>query len=136
VKSERAAYWDRVADDWALRQPQRLWRHYSDVMNARLLAEWLPPGKLERVLKTDAFDEAAGDVGLHPRLAAGARSVVGIDLSVSMLRRARARHASFRAAGADVRDAFVRLLLAFEGLSRWPTRYLAGYFIAVAAVRR
>jgi SAM-dependent methyltransferase len=263
VEPKRAAYWDRLANDWVEKRPQRLWRHYSDLVNARLLAEWLPPEKLERVLKTDAFDEAVGEVGLQPHLAAAARSVVGIDLSVSTLSRARARYPTLRAAGADVcrlpfddgtfdlvfsnstldhmgslddvarglaelhrvlraggqllltldnlwnpvvalrnalpgdllrrlrlvhyhlgvtcgprrlrrmvgeagfetrhvgalmhcprlpavwaagaldriggaavRDAFVRFLLAFEGLARWPTRYLTGYFVSVAAVRR
>ncbi len=263
MEPKRAAYWDRVVDGWAVTQPQRLWRSHSDLLNARLLAEWLPPGKLERVLKTDAFDEAVGEVGLYPQLAAAARSVVGIDLSVSTLRRARARHPTLRATGADVcrlpfgdetfdlvfsnstldhmnslrdaarglaelrrvlrpggqlvltldnfwnpvvalrntlpghllgrlrlvhyhvgatcgprrlrrmvgeagfetrhvgtlmhcprlpavwvagaldrigsaaaRDAFVRFLLIFEGLARWPTRYLTGYFVTLTAVRR
>jgi len=36
---------------------------------------------------------------------------------------------------AAARGAFIRLLLAFEGLSRWPTRYLTGYFVTVTAVR-
>jgi len=31
---------------------------------------------------------------------------------------------------------FLQMLMAFESLSRWPTRYLTGYFIAVNAIKR
>ena len=31
---------------------------------------------------------------------------------------------------------FLRLLMAFEGLSRWPTRFLTGHFIVVNALKR
>jgi hypothetical protein len=31
---------------------------------------------------------------------------------------------------------FLRFLLAFERLERWPTRYLTGYFVAIRAVKR
>jgi hypothetical protein len=41
-----------------------------------------------------------------------------------------------RGGRAGPRAAFLRLLLSFECLASWPTRYLTGYFVAVRAVRR
>lgn len=31
---------------------------------------------------------------------------------------------------------FLRALMAFEHLSRWPTRFFTGYFVAVSAIKR
>jgi SAM-dependent methyltransferase len=100
-RSKPAAYWDGVAQDWAASRPQRLWRSYSDLLHARLLAKWVPQQKIERILKTDAFDEATGATGLHPQLASVARTVVSIDISLETLRQARSRQAALRAVGAD-----------------------------------
>ena len=38
-----------------------------------------------------------------------------------------------RRAGRGIRRALVRSLMAFERVSRWPTRFLTGYFVAVKA---
>lgn len=101
VAASEARYWNAVAADWRT-APAALWRLHSDVVNLALLARWLPRGGNARVLKTDLFDEALAE-GLYPVLAAGPRRFVGIDLSVTILRGARRRHADLRAAGADVR---------------------------------
>ena len=41
-----------------------------------------------------------------------------------------------RRAGAEAQRRFLTWLARFEGLARWPTRYLTGYFVAARAVRR
>ena len=55
-----ATDWDAMAAVWLERPPDGLWRRHSDAVNWGLLERWLPP-RLERVLKTDLFDEAVGD---------------------------------------------------------------------------
>jgi SAM-dependent methyltransferase len=77
-----------------------LWRAHSDQVNAALLEQWLPAGKLDRVLKTDSFDEAFSD-GLYPLLARRARSVTSMDVSTIILRAAQANHGSLNTTGAD-----------------------------------
>lgn len=96
-------YWDHVAGHWALAQPHRLWRAYSDRLNSELCERWLPPGAVPRALKTDLFDEATTGVGLCAMLATKARSVVGIDVSRLTTRAARDRQ-PLRAICADVRS--------------------------------
>ena len=39
-------------------------------------------------------------------------------------------------AGLDTQRRFLRVLMAFEGLSSWPTRFLTGYFVAAKAIKR
>jgi SAM-dependent methyltransferase len=102
LRPKKTQYWDLVAHDWAATQPHRLWREYSDRLNATLFERWLPQDKVERLLKTDLFDEATGDKGLFPLLAAKARAVIGVDISLRTLHRAHARHGALRAVGADV----------------------------------
>jgi SAM-dependent methyltransferase len=41
-----------------------------------------------------------------------------------------------RYASPGIQDRFLRLLMAFERLSQWPTRFLTGHFVAVRAVKR
>jgi SAM-dependent methyltransferase len=104
VESDRAAerhYWEAIAGEWQRERPHGLWRAHSDAVNGGLVARWLPGG-LGRVLKTDSFDEACSD-GLYRLLAARARQVVGIDLSVGVQRAATARHPGLRGVAADMR---------------------------------
>ncbi len=101
--SSRAAYWNSVADTWALHRPHRLWRRFSDELHARLLSTWLPSAPVGRVLKTDAFDEANGDLGRHLLLATDRRKLVTLDVSTAALRLARDRHARLAPVGGDVR---------------------------------
>lgn len=94
------AYWDGIAAALGTdRAP--LWRDHSDAVNAALLKRWLParPG---RVLKTDLFDEVAGE-GLYPILGARADEVVGIDVSPRLVEAARHRFPNLTALAADVR---------------------------------
>jgi len=82
--------------------PCNLWRLHSDAVNARWLTPHLSGQAIERVLKTDVFDEAQTD-GLYPLLSARAGRVFGVDLSARMLAAARARFAQLHGIQADVR---------------------------------
>jgi SAM-dependent methyltransferase len=97
----QAGYWDELAAAWLADAPHRLWRDHSDAVNSSLLAAWLPH-RVDRLLKTDLFDEAVAE-GLHPLLASRARLVVAIDLSAEIVRAATERHPSLHAITADVR---------------------------------
>ena len=66
-----------------------MWRRFSDELHRQLVARWLPPGPLNRVLKTDAFDEATSDLGLR---VVTAGTAVSLDVSVATLQMARRRH--------------------------------------------
>jgi len=94
------AYWDEVADRWVAARPQRAWRGYSDRVNARMVEAWLPTEPVDRLLKTDLFDEVATG-GLAPLLRRRARRVVAIDESCRMV--ACARDSGVSRAAADVR---------------------------------
>lgn len=95
-------YWDEVAELWSETTPQGLWRAHSDAVNIALFTRWLPAAGVERLLKTDIFDEAVGE-GVLPRLAVPRQSAVGIDVSGAALSSARSRYPRLRAVQADVR---------------------------------
>lgn len=99
---EDADYWNTVAEVWNVTQPQPLWRKHSDIVNQQLLACWLPSGRVSRLLKTDAFDEAYSS-GLYAFLTSRAEQVVDIDIATSVLAAAKARCPYLPAVGADVR---------------------------------
>lgn len=88
VLRSKAGYWDLVALEWGHAQPDLLWRKHSDQVNLALLAKWLPDRPVQRLLKTDLFDEATGE-GLIPFLLTRANKVIGIDVSPKTLRMAR-----------------------------------------------
>jgi SAM-dependent methyltransferase len=102
LTTEEARYWDAVAEVWQRTSPQSLWRAHSDAVNAALLAQWLPNARVERLLKTDLFDEAFGE-GLYAQLVRSTQLLVGIDLLASIVRADRARYAGLQVAMADVR---------------------------------
>lgn len=92
--------WDAVAELWQALPPQTLWRRHSDEVNSRLVRDWIPTG-LGTVLKTDLWDEAAGE-GLYPELAGHARHVVGVDVSDQVIQTARRRYPDLEAVRAEV----------------------------------
>jgi SAM-dependent methyltransferase len=80
----------------------------------------LRANRLERLLKAFGFEVLEVDAIMHcPRM-----------LAVTIARYIE-KYTSLRA-----QRSFLRLLMAFEGLSRLPTRFLTGYFVAVKAMRR
>ena len=97
-----ARYWDTVGASWGGPPRQTLWRTHSDTINTAWLAGRLPTPAVHRLLKTDLFDEALTG-GLYPFLSAQAHAVIGVDISGSTVRTARARHAPLLSAQADVR---------------------------------
>jgi SAM-dependent methyltransferase len=82
-------------------QPQALWRRHSDSVYRNLLRHWLP-ASLNCVLKTDAFDEAVS-AGVYHELARHSPVIITIDISPSILTRARERYPSLLCVCTDVR---------------------------------
>ena len=78
------------------------WRAYCDVLHRHLLRRWLPRGDLDRVLKTDLYDEACR-TGLLCDLSGPAWIPMGIDISYGVAQACRRRHRGIHAATADVR---------------------------------
>ena len=99
---KESQYWDAVGRVWKEDHPDSLWRAHSDAVNAALLERWLGDVRVERLLKTDAFDEACSQ-GLFRLLASRAKSVISIDISTATFIAAQARHPTLRGAVADVR---------------------------------
>ena len=102
MDSKSIDYWDEIAKHWEDQQPQRLWRAHSDAVNTRFFQRWIQGVGVERVLKTDLFDEATGETGLYPLLGSVGRTVVGIDIAPHILRRVHTKHQALRVVGADV----------------------------------
>jgi SAM-dependent methyltransferase len=103
VIPEETSYWESIAEKWKKTRPDRLWRKHSDAINQSLLFLWLPDQPVPRLLKTDTFDEAAGE-GLTQFLQARAHGVVGMDLSFKSVQLACHGETRFRGACADVRN--------------------------------
>lgn len=101
-EGKETRYWDAVAGAWQEKSRQSLWRDHSDAVHVALLARWLPDGRVDRLLKTDLFDEAFNE-GLYPLLGSRAHGVIGIDISSVTLPAALLRHSGLKAAWADVR---------------------------------
>jgi len=95
-------HWETTAEDWQQDHRQALWRQHSDAVNLALLQSWWPDKPVESVLKTDLFDEAFGD-GLHSFIGSNARSINGIDISTTIVAKARRKCPEIQAAVADVR---------------------------------
>lgn len=94
--------WDGYADEWIAHCPQPFWRAHSDAVNSGLIERWLPPGRVDRILKTDMFDEAVA-TGLYPVIAGRCTTLFGIDVSRRIAAAAGERYPRLRSAGADVR---------------------------------
>jgi len=102
-RDERATEsWDALAGEWGRLGPQRLWRTYCDLTHTALIERWLPRTPIDRVLKTDLFDEIVTE-GLYPVLARHARVVVGMDVAASAASQARARHPELETLSTDAR---------------------------------
>lgn len=102
MNPQKADYWNEVTKTWQHSNRQKLLRFISDVLNYRLFDNWLPPKKVNRLLKTDLFDESLTD-GLYPLLSKHAKSIVGIDISTAAINAAKHHHKQLQAVKADVR---------------------------------
>ncbi len=102
ASSHNPNYWNDVAKTWQHTSQQKVLRSISDVLNNRLFGAWLPTEKVQRLLKTDLFDESLTD-GLYPLLSQHTENVVGIDISVDTVTAAKQRHQQLKAIPADVR---------------------------------
>lgn len=109
ITSEGSRYWDDVGSEWTAKQPDRLWREYTDRLQIALLDRWLdgsvgdagePPPML---LKTDLFDEVAGR-GIVGHLIDRGYHATGIDISPVVVAEATRRNPGLRAYHADVRE--------------------------------
>jgi SAM-dependent methyltransferase len=88
--------------EWPRTRGHDFLRAYSDALNRELLQRWLPESPVETLLKTDVFDEAAGE-GLFPLLQRRASNVFAVDLSPTALAAAGARYPRLDARLGDVR---------------------------------
>jgi SAM-dependent methyltransferase len=100
--TDATAQWETLAGDWGRRRPQTLWRTYCDLAHSALIERWLPEQQMDRVLKTDLFDEVVTE-GLYPVLARRARHVVGMDVAATAAAQATARHPFLAALATDAR---------------------------------
>jgi SAM-dependent methyltransferase len=91
-----------MIEEWTASRRQALWRLHSDRVNTALMQRWLSGGRLQRILKTDLFDEAV-TAGLYPVLSAATDRLVGIDNSAGIADAAARRYADMEVHTADVR---------------------------------
>lgn len=96
-------HWEDVAEHWRENLPERLWRRHADSVNVSLFDRWLPAAPVERLLKTDLFDEAANG-GLAEALGRRCRLLVGMDISGGTTRSAHRRVRGMAIARADARS--------------------------------
>ena len=134
----RSARWDDHASGWLEGRRQQLWRKHSDAVNARLISDWLPRGRVRRLLKTDLFDEAVTE-GLHGLLEGRAEKVIGLDVSTRVLSAASKRHGRMVCLAADVRalpieDASIDAIVSLSTLDHFES--IVGLEQALAELHR
>ena len=94
--------WNETAANWRQTNHQTLLRLISDLLNSRLFENWLPETKVERLLKTDLFDESLTE-GLCPLLSRHANHVFCMDISLATVIAAKRKYPQLQAIVADVR---------------------------------
>jgi SAM-dependent methyltransferase len=95
-------YWGNVAEEWRAHNKDVLWRRHSDAVYYHLLQQWLSGSPVDKLLKTDLFDEAMSE-GLVPLLETKANHVLAIDVSAEIVAMAARRYANLELKVADVR---------------------------------
>jgi SAM-dependent methyltransferase len=96
------------------------WRSATGLVPYQVGATCRRPRELRALLQAAGFDVAALDAVMHcPR-------VIGVIAGSAVDRRA----------GAGGRSAYARALVGCEGLSRLPSRFVTGHFLAALAVKR
>jgi SAM-dependent methyltransferase len=117
--------WEELAGRWGALHPQTLWRTYCDELHTALIERWLPAERLERVLKTDLFDEIVTE-GLYPVLARHACEVVGMDIAARAAAQAATRHRGLATLATDARalpfgDATFDAIISNSTLDHFPS---------------
>lgn len=100
------------------------WRAFCDRLHGQLIEECLGTAAVERALKTDLFDEAAG-IGLVAGLSTFSREVHAIDLSPRVVAEAATANPTGRFVAADVRhlpypDGFFDIIVSNSTLDHFP----------------
>jgi SAM-dependent methyltransferase len=95
-------FWKRFLGAYQERGLQKLWRSHSDAVNKALLIRWLSERQMERLLKTDLFDEAVSE-GLSPLLNAFAKKIFYIDTSFEVHQMAKGHRPRLQTIRTDVR---------------------------------
>ena len=107
--AEESSYWDDVGLEWTSKQPDRLWREYTDRLQIALIDRWLEDSVGHTgdapltALKTDLFDEVAGR-GIVRHLTGRGYHTTGIDIAPVVVAEALRRNPGLHACCADVRD--------------------------------
>ena len=96
------AQWAEIGEHLSGFRRNAAWRRHVDDVNRRLLEGWGAGARWQRLLKTDAFEEAVG-TGVCGFLASRAGLVITMDLSASTLAVARRFHVLPAVVSADVR---------------------------------
>lgn len=130
--------WDGYAEEWVAECPQPFWRAHSDAINSALISSWLPPAHLDRILKTDLFDEAVA-AGLYPAIATRCKTLYGIDVSRRVAAAAGGRYPLLKATEADVRhlpfdDCSLDAVISVSTLDHFDTSAEIG--VALEEIRR
>jgi SAM-dependent methyltransferase len=99
---EPAAYWSHATVPFRSGPSGGSWRQHCDILYRELLDRWLVPTAAPRALKTDLFDEVAGD-GLCCELRRFAGRVHGVDVADAVVAGARAGRTEIVVTQADVR---------------------------------
>jgi SAM-dependent methyltransferase len=100
---EPGEYWDDATATFRTATDGGSWRRHCDALHLQLLDGWLASlAPARRALKTDLFDEAAGD-GLSGEMGRFAESVNGVDVAGSVASDARVGRSGLLVAQADVR---------------------------------
>jgi SAM-dependent methyltransferase len=95
-------HWNGLAEEWRRTDRDRLWRAHSDAVNRALLVRWLSGRRINRLLKTDLFDEAVGG-GLIRTLRRHSCEIVGMDISIQTVSAAGVDGSAGPALACDVR---------------------------------
>ncbi|EFK09683.1 methyltransferase domain protein [delta proteobacterium NaphS2] len=103
MSDKKLRYWDSVAREFKGKGANLLWRAHSDAVNKKLVNRWLPPGILNKTLKTDLFDEAKGS-GLYPMLSGRSRELIGMDISALITASARKNFHKIKGVISDIRS--------------------------------
>jgi ubiquinone/menaquinone biosynthesis C-methylase UbiE len=90
IKFEEAERWERTAGAWSVKNlSDKLLGEHRRKAHLELMARWADVSSVQRILKTDLFEEAFGTDQLLFDLARVSSNVIGMDISRKIARRAK-----------------------------------------------